>query len=67
MVLHTLTTTKEYNNFLSQILSQKGEQQQESLVRITHDVSLFQIVDGRSFSVRIDVDVERTGTEGHSS
>lgn len=36
-------------------------------MRITHDVSLFQIVDGRSFSVRIDIDVERTGTEGHSS
>lgn len=63
VILDLVTARKEHNDLFLQIPLQKGEEQQEPLVRLGDDVTLFEHGRGRGGFVRIDVDVQRTGTE----
>lgn len=66
VVLNRLARREEYDDLLLEVLAEEGEEEEESLVAVADDVALLEVVDGRRLAVRVDVDVERPGAEGHA-
>ena len=66
VVLHALATAEEDNDLLLQVFPEEAEQEQEPLVRIADDVTLLEIVGRRRLALRVNVDVQRSGTERHA-
>jgi len=67
VVINTLATREEDDDLLSHVLLEEGEEEEEPTIRLADDVTLLEGGDGGGGSSRVDVDVERSGTEGDSS
>jgi hypothetical protein len=66
VVLHALATAEEDNDLLLEVFPEEAEQEQEPLVRIADDVTLFEVVGRRRFALGVDVNVQRSGTKRHA-
>lgn len=67
VILDRVAAREEDDDLFLQVLLEESEQQHEPPIRLANHVSLFQHVDGRSLLLRVDVDVERTRSEGYTS
>ncbi|KAH3686753.1 hypothetical protein WICPIJ_002275 [Wickerhamomyces pijperi] len=59
VVLDRVTRGQEHDNLLLDVLLQEGEQQEETLVGLTHNVTLLQSVNGGSFLFGVNIDEQR--------
>lgn len=63
VVFHTVTTREEHNNLFLEVPLEEREQEQEPLVSLTNDVSLFQTLYRAVLLAVVHVDIQRTRTE----
>ena len=66
MVFYGLTTREEDDDFLFRVSSKEGEEEEETFICFTDDITLFQGLHCRVLHVCVDIDVERFRAEGNS-